>query len=286
VELRQLRFFVAVAEELHFGRAAARLGVVQPAVSQQLSRLERELGLRLLERGPHRVALTESGSQLLVEARATLAAADRVRETAAALAQGRANIVRLGISPGLGPRALRGLNAALGRRPGFELELVAGDAAGHAASVAKGQLDLALVRAVGGEGVSVAAVGEDPVSAVLPAWHPAAAAETACLEDLIDLPLRLPPRAADPALYDAVLARCAASGLPVTRGRDVTTVEDAAIEMATGAATWTVVNGRPPQVGSCGVAVRPLDPALLLPVSLLLPADANRCHARLATAFT
>lgn len=77
MEFRQLRFFVALAEELHFGRAAAREHIVQSVLSQQLQRLERGLGVRLLERSTHHVVLTPAGSAFLVEARRILAHVER-----------------------------------------------------------------------------------------------------------------------------------------------------------------------------------------------------------------
>ena len=77
MELRQLRYFVTLAEELHFGRAAEREHIVQSALSQQLQRLERELGVRLLERSTHHVSLTAAGAVFLAEARQLLAHADR-----------------------------------------------------------------------------------------------------------------------------------------------------------------------------------------------------------------
>jgi DNA-binding transcriptional LysR family regulator len=77
MELRQLRYFVTLAEELHFGRAAARQHIVQSALSQQLQRLERELGVLLLDRTTHHVELTRAGSAFLIEARLILAQVDR-----------------------------------------------------------------------------------------------------------------------------------------------------------------------------------------------------------------
>src|SRR5690242_11352973 len=96
MELRQLRYFVTLAEELHFGRAAAREHIVQSALSQQLQRLERELGVPLLERTTHHVRLTSAGSAFLVEARQILAHVDRAA-LAAQQAAGSAPVLRVGI---------------------------------------------------------------------------------------------------------------------------------------------------------------------------------------------
>ncbi len=96
MELRQLRFFVTLAEELHFGRAAAREHIVQSALSQQIQRLEREIGVRLLDRSTHHVELTRTGALFLIEARRILAMVDRAKETARCADQA-APALRVGI---------------------------------------------------------------------------------------------------------------------------------------------------------------------------------------------
>ena len=96
MELRQLRYFVTLSEELHFGRAAAREHIVQSALSQQVQRLERELGVGLFERSTHHVSLTAAGAVFLVEARQILAHVDRSAEIARS-ATGASPTLRVGI---------------------------------------------------------------------------------------------------------------------------------------------------------------------------------------------
>ncbi len=99
MELRHLRYFIAVAEELHFGRAAARLNMSQPPLSQQIAALERDLGVQLLERNGRRVSLTDAGRLVLREARATMEQAARARLVAQRAQAGEVGELRIGLFP-------------------------------------------------------------------------------------------------------------------------------------------------------------------------------------------
>jgi DNA-binding transcriptional LysR family regulator len=286
VEVRQLRYFVAVAEELHFGRAAERLHVAQPAVSQQVGRLERELGVRLLERTSRRVALTGDGKRLLDEARAALAAVDRVHTVAADLSAGRAAVLRVGTTPGVGPRLSRAATRWRADVPDLTLVLVDGTVAEHIAALRAGELDIALVRGmVGTPDLQAVEVWREPLQVLLPAAHPAAAAPAVPVAALAGLTLRLPDRASDPALHDALLAACSAAGIVASTGRPVRSLEDAAVEIAMSSQDATVVcgcGGEPVQ----GVVVRPLAPLVEVPGVLLTPPTAGpACLQLLVTAL-
>jgi DNA-binding transcriptional LysR family regulator len=133
MELRHLRYFVAVAEELHFGRAAERLYVAQPAVSEQIRKLEGELGVRLFHRSTRTVALSEAGATLLVEARRVLQQVEVARLALREVRDGSAGRLRVGYTPaslpaGV-PRALQHVAASMADlntvlEPGFPNELI------------------------------------------------------------------------------------------------------------------------------------------------------------------
>jgi DNA-binding transcriptional LysR family regulator len=152
VELHQLEYFVAVAEELSFTRGARRAHVVQSAVSAAITRLERELSAPLFERTRRRVALTDAGSALLPEARATLAAAQSARDAVAAVRGGLRGSVTLGMMLSTGPLDLA---AVLGRFSAAHPEVVvqarqaAEGTAAHLRDLREGVLDLALVALAG-----------------------------------------------------------------------------------------------------------------------------------------
>lgn len=244
--------------------------------------------MRLLDRSPPRVALTRAGSRLLTEARAALAGVDRVRDVAETLAQGHTtNVVRIGTAPGLGQWLAKGFAAMRALAPDLELVLVEGGARSHAAAVASGALDAALVR---GELPDVEAtvhhVGTDAVSVVLPAIHPAAALESVPVSALANLRLRLPARTSDPVLYDAVLRRCRSEGIDVRRGRDIDSLDDAVLEIGASSTAWTAVHREGWVPPPCSAEIRPFDPPLCIPVQVLLPPNGpEACEQGLVEAF-
>ncbi|MGW3174234.1 LysR family transcriptional regulator [Streptomyces sp. NPDC001153] len=275
MELRQLSYFVAVAEELHFGRAAERLHIVQSAVSQQIQRLERELGAELFDRSPRRVRLTGAGERLLPEARAVLAAAERARAAVAAPAG-----LRLGTSTGLGAHLDRVLAAFAERAPEVPVELVSLPAGERLARVAAGRLDAAFVRSADPPaGVRVVPLWPDPLVAAVPAAHPLARQAEIELAELAGLPLALAPRSANPALVDLVLGACHAAGFEPVPGKAGGTLHDT---LATIGARplWTVVFASHARVlATPRVAYVPFrSPGLALETGLAVPADAPSPH--------
>src|SRR5688500_12268607 len=124
VELRHLRYFVAVAEELHFGRAARRLGIAQPPLSQQIRRLEDELGAGLLRRNRRRVELTAEGEISLDQARATLAQAARAVQAVRSARAGTSGRLAIGVVPWTNFTSVPGAIRVFGDRyPNVEIEL-------------------------------------------------------------------------------------------------------------------------------------------------------------------
>ena len=119
MELRHLRYFVAVAEELHISRAAERLHVAQPAVSEQIRKLERDLGVELLDRTRRRIALTDAGAAFLAEARRVLEGAQLARLAARSAQERKASRLRIGYTPAalpaIVPRAMQRLASGMPR---------------------------------------------------------------------------------------------------------------------------------------------------------------------------
>ena len=214
MEFRQLRYFVAVADLLHFSQAARRLRIAQPSLTQQIKSLETELGVRLFERGTRRVSITGAGQAYLKEARAILA---KVEE--AALAAHRANRGELGrLSMGfVGFAALDTLPDLVGpfqrRYPGVALQLYERSNEDQIRGVIEGTLDVGVVREPSkSHGVACKITLRDVQVLALPAGHRLAERKRVRLLDLRDEPFVVTPRDQGFALYDRLIGACANAG--------------------------------------------------------------------------
>ncbi|MFC5143436.1 LysR family transcriptional regulator [Streptomyces aureoversilis] len=250
MELRQVRYFIAVAEELHFGRAAERLHIVQPTVSQQIQRLERELGLKLFDRTTRTVTLTAAGHAFLTYAHALLQAERSANEAMAAFRAEQESTLRVGTTTGLGLRLDAVLTALTERAPQLVVELVSAPQAVRLQQVRDGELDAAFVRGTDlaphtgdadhSPGLELLPLWDDALVAALPAGHPLASQPNVALSDLADLPLRIAPRDANPLLVDTVIDACHAAGVEPVMGAAFTTDQDTLAAIATGRPSWTV----------------------------------------------
>ncbi|MET1073641.1 MAG: LysR family transcriptional regulator [Umezawaea sp.] len=260
MELRALRYFVTVAEELHFGRAAERLNIVQSAVSQQIARLERELGVLLIDRSPRHVRLTAAGVRVLEAARETLAASARVRVVAGESAAR----LRIGVASGLTARLERGVALMREAERPAEPVLVELPVRARLDAVRDGELDLALVRGqVAATGVRVIRAWSEALWVVVSEDHPAADRSAAVLADLDHAALRLPSREVDPPLHDAIVAALRQVGVGPQARPPGGTLVNVLIDVGADPRAWTLL----PAEQLAGLASRrvralPLDPAL------------------------
>ena len=225
VELRHLRSFVAVAEELHFGHAAERLQIAQPALSRQIARLEREVGATLLNRTRRRVELTDAGRLFLEEARQTLVQAERALLAAQRVSRG--EIGRLLVM--FGPTAELGLlpevlPVFLRRYPGVELDLRSLYATDQLALIQSTPhaVGLTLLPMAGSDGISVEALYSEPLIVALPEKHRLAGRREIPLTALADEPFIIFPRRLGPALHDRVVRAFDEAGVTLNIQHDST----------------------------------------------------------------
>ena len=216
MELRQLRYFVTLAEELHFGRAAEREHIVQSALSQQVQRLERELGVRLLERSTHHVALTAAGVVFLVEARQILAHVDRAAQAArSAVAAGAP--LRVGIIDSSYDSMPQILHEVQARYPGLVIHQVEASVPEQYQLLIDGRLDVGVGRAaLAPPQIASLLFRQDPLGVLVPDGHRFAELEGVSVAVLAEEPLLLAEEAQAPEFNQFTVEMCRAAGFTPT----------------------------------------------------------------------
>ncbi|GAA1297755.1 LysR family transcriptional regulator [Pseudonocardia xinjiangensis] len=224
MELRHLRSFVALAEELHFGRAAQRVFVAQPALSKQISALEKELGVLLFERDKRQVVLTTAGVALLEDARRLLTQADGAVERARSAGRGSTGMLRVGfIAPALYDLLPPVLRAFRVRHPGVRLALEEMHNIEAVNAVRSRRVHIAFVRLPiePVSELSLVTVRSEPVMLAVPEGSRLADREAVHLAELADTDLILIARSQEPELHDYYVAQCAAAGFSARISHEV-----------------------------------------------------------------
>lgn len=214
ISLQHLRYFVAVAEELHFGRAAQVLGMAQPPLSQQIKRLEGRLGVELFRRSRRHVELTDVGTVLLDEARELLAHASRVGEAVRRAAAGTAGTIRMGFVGSAAHEVLPTLLRRF-REDSPDARVVPTELATteQVAAIAAGTMDAGLVRMpISSIDVATRALVEEPLVIALPDFHPLAHRRRLPLASLADEPFVMWGRQLNPLFHDEVISACHHAG--------------------------------------------------------------------------
>jgi DNA-binding transcriptional LysR family regulator len=279
MELRRVRYFVAVAEELHFRRAAQRLHLAQPALSQQVRKLELELGVDLLHRNKRTVALTTAGTAFLAEARRLLRQADEATRTAQGAREGARGNIRVGHLPDSLPSILLRVFARFGvTHPGVNISPETVSMRRAIDDVEAGRLDVALVGLPAPVGeLEVTSLGVEGTVAAIADRHPLSGRPTLPLERLETERIVLFPRSTNPTFFDGIAAARRGAGIAPTL---VETAEPdvmhALLTVAAGAGIALLPGSAAERYSAHGVTFRPIDaPSPTTEIALVSRADSN-----------
>lgn len=272
MELRHLRYFLAVAEELHFGRAAQRLHLAQPALSQQIKQLEKELGVLLLSRTKRSVAMTEPGRAFLTEARRTLDAAEHAIRAARRASRGESGTLRIGyvdLATWLGfPAILRRFRQSF---PSVEVTLVELHREPQREALVRGDLDVGFFtlseQDLGLAGVPIAS---EPLVVALPSEHPRTAATGLVLSDLVDEDWVLFPRDLRTVYVELILRHCREAGFVPRIVQEASQLHTLAGLVSAGVGI-TLLPRAMAAAPRQGVVYRPLQDAPRLPLHVVWP---------------
>jgi len=216
IEVRQARYFLAVAETLHFGRAAEQLAMSQPPLSQAILQLERQLGVTLFDRGGRKVTLTETGRALATECRKLLAAAQHAQEVATQAEAGVVGTLRIGVvTSALSEPLLSTLTAYRHARPHVDLQITEVDTSSGQEALLQHDIDIAVIRpSTPVRGLRIQSWRHDEFVIALPPDHPLStdALSPIQLASFADEPWVWLRREASPDYHDQLMATCRSAG--------------------------------------------------------------------------
>lgn len=238
MELRQLKYFLAVAEELNFSRAAERSYVSQSAISLQIAKLEREMGEALFERSSRTVRLTVVGAQLVSIARHMV----ELEQTALALTARRRNQLRLTGNMTFAANAIAAIVQVREQHPDAEIDFVLKRFAEQIEAVTSGDCQVALIRgSVERSGLHVTELWTEDLVVVLAEGHPLATTENPSLEQLADYPLLLPKRSEQILLHRVIEGAMKRGGLRLAFGPPVALDHTASAELLNHPDCWSIL---------------------------------------------
>jgi DNA-binding transcriptional LysR family regulator len=258
VHLRNLRYFVAVAEELHFTRAAERLHVSQPALSKQIRQLERELAFKLFRRDRRRVELTRAGEALLPAARQLLSAWETSLREAARLASEEGKVLRVGFQTSVGGSLYQEITARFAeRRPDWQLALRLHEWSDPSGGLLDESADVAFLWLPTGaeDRIEVRPLRSERRFVALPAGHRLVRRRSLRMTDLLDEAFVALPEAAGP-LRDYWLALDRREGRPVRIGAEAGTPDETFEAVAAGQAVVLLAEGNTTVYARPGIVYR------------------------------
>lgn len=271
IEIRHLRYFLAVVEELHFSRAAERLHITQPPLSQAIRKLEDELGVELLRRTSRAVTLTEAGRSFAEEARDVVVRFDRAI-AASTLPRDADPALRLGFSPHLSLERLRAFLSELRRHaPDLTVEVAQLFSPEQVLRLRDGALDLGMMFA---SPEADCDLEQEPLSsgepfvAFLSPGHPLTARDVLTTEDLRAQRCVYVPRSINPTMYDTVMKALESAGYRFAEVREAggSTLRDLFLEVASGSGVALGMSSWSRESDTTGLVVhRPLDPPVYYP---------------------
>ncbi|VVE51893.1 Hca operon transcriptional activator HcaR [Pandoraea cepalis] len=277
MELRHLQYFIAVAEERHFTRAAARVGIQQPPLSLQIRQLEAELGGPLFVRLPRDVVLTELGEAFLPEARQVLERVERVKRRMQQISRGEAGQIRIGFAGAtyFEPRIPAWIRDFRARYPDVQLHPQQSNTASLLTALVDEAVDVAFVRTPFEvpPGIVMVPVADEPMVLVLPLGHAMCARKRVPLAALARDEFILLPREISPALYDRTIAACESAGFHPKLGQEAPQITSIVPMVAAGFGV-SLVPASVSQIRTPGMGFWPIEGDVpLAPISLAYRAE-------------